>query len=346
MHTMMHTSIRCLLPVIAHVLIAEEPKVVSAGHSLPTATIDMLALSAARGWTTTIAPGVEMPWVSLGTCCGSDPGVGVTPWLAASTSTFSQPVAGIDTAFDYNDQGVIAARLAAGPTPRASVFLTTKIPGAAFLNGDPKIVCPSRDFRACALKAVKTDLAQLKMDSADLVLIHDPGLANGTAISAALWQGMQDALKLGLTRSIGVSNFNSTQLDELVAQRTTTVVPAVNQISMGVGGARPEATLAACARHNVTAQAYWALKDCPYDDPALVAVAAAHGPTATTAMVCVAWVLGRGVLVAAGTGADASTVAAYSREDLGATTLVLTEDEMARVGRAGERAAAARFVAA
>ena len=63
-------------------------------------------------------------------------------------------------------------------------------------------------------------------------------------------------------------------------------------------------------------------------------------------LVCVAWVLGRGVLVAAGTGANASTVAAYSREDLGATTLVLTEDEMARVGRAGERAAAARVVEA
>lgn len=211
----------------------------------------MLAATA-RGWTTTIAPGVDMPWVSLGTCCGSDPAVGVVPWLAASTSSFKQPVAGIDTAYDYNDQDVIAAKLTA--TPRESVFLTTKIPGAAFLNGDPKIVCPSRDFRACALRAVKTDLSQLKMDAADLILIHDPGLANGTAVSAALWQGMQDALKLGLTRSIGVSNFNGTQLDELVAQPTTSVVPAVNQISMGVGGARPEGTLAACRRHGVMPQ--------------------------------------------------------------------------------------------
>ena len=162
-----------------------------------------------RAWTTMIAPGVDMPWVSLGTCCGSDPRVGVAPWLAAATL---QPIAGIDTALDYNDQGAIATELAAASTPRAKVFLTTKIPGAAHLNGDPKIDCPSLDYRACAVHAVKTDLAQLKMAAADLVLLHDPGLANGTAVTAALWQGMQDMLAAGLARSIGVSNFNSMQV--------------------------------------------------------------------------------------------------------------------------------------
>ena len=130
-------------------------------------------------------------------------------------------------------------------------------------------------------------------------------------------------------------------LDELVAQPTTTVVPAINQISMGVGGARPEGTLAACARHNITAQAYWTLKNCPFSDPTLLSVAAAHGPNVTSAMVCVAWVLGRGVLVAAGSGANHTKIAENTREDLGATALVLTDDEMARVGKAGERHKAA-----
>jgi hypothetical protein len=35
-----------------------------------------------------------MPKISLGTCCGSDPKVGLTPWLAACGSD----VCGIDTA--------------------------------------------------------------------------------------------------------------------------------------------------------------------------------------------------------------------------------------------------------
>ena len=309
--------------------------------SICVLTAVALAQPDARGWTKRIAPGVNIPWVMLGTCCGSDPAVGVEPWLSASSSIFHQRVAGIDTAYDYNDQDVIADRLAATKARREDVFLTTKIPGAAFLHSDPKLVCLSKDFRACALRAVRRDLALLRVASVDLVLVHDPGLANGTGTTAAIWQGMQDALAQGLTRSIGVSNFNSTQLDELVAQPTTTVLPAVNQIEMAVGGARPEKTLTACAKHNITAQAYWTLKNCPFDDPTLKAVAGAHGSDVTTAMVCVAWVLGRGVLVATGTGSNHSKIAANTREDLGATALVLTTDEMLRVGKAGELAAAA-----
>ena len=287
-----------------------------------------------------------MPWVSLGTCCGSDPAVGVAPWLDASTNIFGQQVAGIDTAFDYFDQDVIAAQLAATKTRRENIFLTTKIGGASSVPGnDPPLVCPSKDYRTCALRAIKYDLSQLEMEAADLILVHDPGLANQTGITAAIWQGMQDALSQGLTRAIGVSNFNSTQLDELVAQPTTKVIPAINQISMGVGGARPEGTLEACAKHGITAQAYWTLKNCPFDDPTLRSVAEAHGPNVTTGMVCVAWVLGRGVIVAAGTGSNVTRIPANTREDLGATALVLTDDEMERVGKAGERAAATRRAA-
>ena len=84
-----------------------------------------------------ISPGVDMPKISLGTCCGSNPAVGLPPWLEAGG-------VGIDTAFDYNDQKTIAAVLRAAATrtstttsvsngvsngrPRESYFLTTKIP--------------------------------------------------------------------------------------------------------------------------------------------------------------------------------------------------------------------------
>ena len=108
------------------------------------AAADAHASPPSRGWTTTIAPGVHMPWVNLGTCCGSDPNIGVAPWLAASSALFAQPhIAGIDTAFDYDDQKAIAAQLkgaAGGQGARGRVFITTKIPGAALLNKDPKIV--------------------------------------------------------------------------------------------------------------------------------------------------------------------------------------------------------------
>ena len=42
------------------------------------------------------------------------------------------------------------------------------------------------------------------------------------------WRGMEDALKMGLTRSIGVSNFNSDQLSRVLKQAY--VKPTVNQV--------------------------------------------------------------------------------------------------------------------
>ena len=56
-----------------------------------------------------------------------------------------------------------------------------------------------------------------------------PPVPNPTASDNALWQGLEQAVRLGLTRSIGVSNYNST---ELAALRGT--VPAVNQCQMSV----------------------------------------------------------------------------------------------------------------
>ena len=66
-------------------------------------TLAALSISAAAGATIVvpkpagkdveIAPGVMMPSVSLGTCCGSDPKVGIPSWLKAGG-------VGIDTAED------------------------------------------------------------------------------------------------------------------------------------------------------------------------------------------------------------------------------------------------------
>ena len=42
-----------------------------------------LAAASRDATTVEIAPGVMMPRINLGTCCGSDPNVGVPAWFAA-----------------------------------------------------------------------------------------------------------------------------------------------------------------------------------------------------------------------------------------------------------------------
>ena len=65
--------------------------------------------------------------------------------------------------------------------------------------------------------------------------------------------------------------------------------------------------------------------DNPQTDTVAIEVVSTKAPVSTT-----------------GTGSNVTRIAANTREDLGATSLVLTKAEMRRVGKAGERAAAAR----
>ena len=69
---------------------------------------------------TTVAPGVLLPLLSLGTGSGQHGNVtyAVQEWIALGGSA-------IDTAHDYKDQKAIARALKS--TPRSDVFLTTKI---------------------------------------------------------------------------------------------------------------------------------------------------------------------------------------------------------------------------
>lgn len=46
----------------------------------------------------------------------------------------------------------------------------------------------------------------------------------------AVWEGMEECKKLGLTKGIGVSNFSCKKLEELLG--VATIPPAVNQVEM------------------------------------------------------------------------------------------------------------------
>ena len=67
--------------------------------------------------------------------------------------------------------------------------------------------------------------------------------------------------------------------------------------------AHDDATIAYCRKHKITYEAWRVLGGCPFDDERVTSIAGVHG--VTTAQVCLRWVLQRGAIVAAGTGADA-----------------------------------------
>jgi diketogulonate reductase-like aldo/keto reductase len=148
----------------------------------------------------------------------------------------------IDTAQIYGNEESVGRALRDSGVPRREVFLTTKFfPGRKFhrlRRGDP-------------VAAAEQSLRRLGVDQVDLYLVHWP--AGGPTWA---WPRMERALERGLTRSIGVSNFGASDLEEVITAGT--IPPAVNQIQFSPFEYR-RALLDACRRRNVAAEAYSSL---------------------------------------------------------------------------------------
>jgi len=267
-----------------------------------------------------IAPGVNMFRISLGTCCGSLPSVGLGPWLSAGGR-------GIDTAYDYGKgvpggkQSDIAKVLSDTPSiKRNDIFITTKIPAGLDFTGKE---CREASPQA-ALDVVKENLKELNTPYVDLVLLHAPCKSLSAAKdNAALWSGLEMALQQNLTRSIGVSNYKATELKALVS--TATVRPAINQCDMSIKQHDDE-TISYCQANNITYEAFNAMKGCDFSSTVLKGIASTH--SVSVSQVCLRWVLQRGCVMAVGTGEDASSVGAYAKENLDIYGFELSETEM------------------
>lgn len=116
----------------------------------------------------------------------------------------------IDTAAYYGNEVQVGKAVRECGIPREEIFVTTKI-----WNSD------QRDGRQ--EDAFHESLARLKLDYIDLYLIHWP--VPGAFIDT--WHYMEDFAASGKVRAIGVSNFLSHHLEELLSSSQT--VPAVDQ---------------------------------------------------------------------------------------------------------------------
>lgn len=253
--------------------------------------------------TVEIAPGVNMPLVNLGTWSlgngkPSDPSVGVPAWLDAGGN-------GLDCAWDYFNQPAVAKEIAKSGAPRESLFITSKVPGVED-----------------ALEKVKADLKQLNVEYLDLVLLHAP------LDIKAQWTGLEEAYRQNLTRAIGISNFNVKQIEGLLGYAT--VVPAVNQCSMGVKNHDDE-VIAYCQKHGITYEAWGPIKGCNFTDPTINQIATKYSKT--PAQICLRYVTDRGCVSAVGTGTDPEKAKQYSKENLDIFDFKLTPEEVAELSK-------------
>ena len=178
----------------------------------------------------------------------------------------------IDTSGDYHTQRGIGEALRAFGAPRKSLFLVTKVEE----NDD-------------AYEAVRRNLAELKLEYVDLVLIHRP--PDG-GVGEVLWQELRRAKRDRLTREIGVSNYSIEQIEELVYR--TGELPVVNQIEWTPFGHSPR-MLDFCHDNGIVIQAWSPLTHGRrLNDDKLAAMAARYGRT--PAQLLIRWNLQLGVV--------------------------------------------------
>lgn len=123
----------------------------------------------------------------------------------------------IDTAMIYeNEEKVgegIAEALKSTGLERSELFITSKL----WLS----------DYgRNNVAEAYATSLKKLGLDYLDLYLMHWPGTDEALMIDT--WKGMEDLYKEDKVKNIGVSNFEPSHLDALLAQ--VSIKPVINQV--------------------------------------------------------------------------------------------------------------------
>lgn len=181
--------------------------------------------------TFTLNTGAKIPQLALGT------------WQATDEECYNSVIyalkAGyrhIDTAALYKNEVPVGRAVRESGIPREEIFVTTKL---------------YETQHRYAKDALDASLEKLGLDYVDLYLMHwpvsqvaepteeDPWAAKVTEDGkkaldpdwdfVKTWALMQDLLKSGKAKAIGVSNFSINNIEQLLAAETTTIIPAANQ---------------------------------------------------------------------------------------------------------------------
>ena len=274
---------------------------------------------------------------------GRFPAIGLGTWLAKPNEVYDAVLAAIqagyrhiDCASIYGNEAEVGMALQesfkTGMAKREDLFITSKL-----WNSDH---APER-----VEVAVRKSLEDLQLDYLDLYLIHWPvafktehkqardasdlvSLEEVPLIST--WHAMEALQKKGLTRHIGVSNFNIPKLKSIMEKGE--VKPELNQVELHPYFQQKE-LVAFCQAHQILVTAYSPLgsRHLVQSDQGLLRekgiVKIAEKHHCTPAQVILAWGMLRGTAVI-----PKSVHPERIRENLSALRVKLEEEDLTEIG--------------
>jgi len=211
----------------------------------------------------------------------------------------------IDCAWAYSNEAEIGEALSTIKYDREKIFFTSKLWMTRYR---PDLVEPG----------LRESLQNLRMDYLDLFLLHwpmplmpgdnmlpmkdDKPIADSTPLIET-WRALEDCVNKGLVKSIGVSNFNKEQLEEIL--KDCTIKPVVNQIEFHPY-LQSRSLIEFCHQNDIQVTAYSPLgspdrpdskKEDPtlLEDPVVTSIADKHSKS--PAQICIRFAIDCGLAV-------------------------------------------------
>ena len=209
----------------------------------------------------------------------------------------------IDTAYMYHNEKSVGQAVRESGVPREEVFVTTKIYPSQF--DDPKA-------------AIDKALDALDIGYIDLMLLHHPGTGD-----VAAYKALEDAVKEGKIRSIGLSNWYVKELKEFLPQ--VSIMPAVVQNEIHPYYQEND-VIEYVQSLGIVMEGWYPFggrgyTEAMFSNKTLIEIAQKH--EVTVPQVILRWNLQKGVVVIPGTNNPD-----YVRENLDVFDFVLSDEEM------------------
>lgn len=194
--------------------------------------------------TITLNNGIEMPKMALGTWFMSDD----NKTSSAVKTAINYGYRHIDTAQSYKNERSVGIGIKESGISRENMFVTSKI--------DAEI----KDYKT-AVNSIDQTLDKTGLDYLDLMLIHNP--QPWTKVlnpderffdgNLEVWRALTNAMTEGKVRSIGVSNFTSIDLKNIIDN--SQIRPSVNQAAINIGNI-PKELIDYDNENNILTEAY------------------------------------------------------------------------------------------